>query len=504
MSKGNPSKKRVSSVGRNEKKVHVPSAVTERTTWMKKKPLGQNIYNFPRAIAERDNVVFVPDTNVLMTNPDALFGFEEHNILILWQVLLELDRGKGVEGERGANARQAIEYILSLIERVDRKSVQEGVPIVIPGSTVSNGKKMYFTYPKNDEEVKKYLDSNIPDHKILLEFLEKSRSNGKGKHILVSKDKVMRITAILLGIPVEDYFDDAIPAITHSTVSVPEDVFKESIVTAESREKRMWYQVHATSYPPVVVNSVVLVEGLKSPVLQVMEVKKGTLLMREMINYQRRPILGVTARNVEQSIALNFLLDPEITFIVIEGPAGCGKNFITLLAAFSQIFQGTYTSIVTTRDAVPVGKETGYKKGDETEKMLPWMGGMTDNITHLQELYDLYSLRSKKQEKILLGDFVSLREINSLRGRSFRKTFAILDEGQNSTREQQRLFATRHGEGSKSVCLGNFRQADRKFTLQTSGFARVISIIHGIPWAAYVVMPKVERSRETDFFEKYL
>jgi len=473
-----------------------------------------------RSEEKREGIVFVLDTNVLMTKPESLFGFEEHDVYLPWKVLLELDKNKRGDDERNMNARRAIEYIVTLIERVPRLKIKDGISLVKPGEMVRKKcGKLFIATPNSTDEVKKILDPTIADHAILLEFLEtqnKEKHVGK-KLVLVTKDKVMRILAALLNVPAEDYFADAIDTtkLTPGIHDLPLSVLLRQKKQPEEKAGRQYYTLTGEEVQNVEINEVLSFpadDGFNTIDFQVVEkTSKSEVVARLLIDYRKVHLFGVRARNREQSIALNFLLDPTIKVVILEGPAGSGKNFITLLAAYYQIFyEGRYEQIIATRDAIPVGEQLGFKPGSEEEKMLPWMGGMVDNVSQLQKAVDGHKTRTRKKMhhetdgKTQLDVFLRLIELNSIRGRSFSQSFIIFDENQNSTREQQRLVLTRHGDGSKTVCLGNFRQTDRMLTARTSGFARVISLMGGVPWGVHLVMPKVERSKVAEFFEKNL
>lgn len=470
-----------------------------------------------RVEQDRRDVVFGLDTNVLMTDATTIFKFEEHNIFLPFQVLMELDRGKKGTSERAVQARQAIDFLVQLIESVPKEKIKQGIPLIPPGEKKERKKygKLFFDVPEKSK-VKELLSADNPDHTILLECLKFKENTGSNQRfILVSKDKVMRIISLLIGLPTEDHFDDAINLSNLRTTGVHELPAKfwekQKDLECDFLEQNVSrYKLKGKALEVASVNEFLSIqknaEEPETVDLRITEKPSPQIVIAQnVIDYTKRSIFGIKARNREQSFALNALLDPDIHIVIIEGPAGCGKNFLTLAAAYYQILEKSrYESIVATRDAVPVGKELGYKPGTETQKMLSWMGGMTDNVKRLAMLH---KKKIGEDASVKFGDFVDyleILELNSMRGRSLHDTFLIFDENQNSNRAQQRLILTRAAVNTKIVCLGNFRQADTLLTSRTSGLARVIAVSRGWKRAAHIVMHKGERSEVASYYEKYL
>jgi PhoH-like ATPase len=97
-------------------------------------------------------------------------------------------------------------------------------------------------------------------------------------------------------------------------------------------------------------------------------------------------VWGVNARNREQNFALNLLMDPEIDFVTILGPAGTGKTLLTLAAGLMQTLESNrFAEIIMTRVTIPLGEDIGFLPGTEEEKMEPWMGALMDNLEVLTQ-----------------------------------------------------------------------------------------------------------------------
>jgi PhoH-like ATPase len=106
------------------------------------------------------------------------------------------------------------------------------------------------------------------------------------------------------------------------------------------------------------------------------------LTLRQVTNYTtRKEVYGIHARNQEQNLALNHLMDPDIDFVSLLGPAGTGKTLLTLAAALEQTMEDKrFEEVIFTRATVPMGEDIGFLPGTEDEKMSPWMGALFDNL----------------------------------------------------------------------------------------------------------------------------
>ena len=183
---------------------------------------------------------------------------------------------------------------------------------------------------------------------------------------------------------------------------------------------------------------------------------------------ERHSIWGITARNREQNFALNLLLDPEIDFVTILGPAGTGKTLLTLAAGLAQTLEtNRYSEIIMTRVTIPLGEDIGFLPGTEEEKMEPWMGALMDNLEVLTQSQEGGNW-GRAATNDLLRNRIKIRSLNFMRGRTFLNRFLILDEAQNLTPKQMKALVTRAGPGTKLVCLGNIAQIDTPYLTETT------------------------------------
>nr|AGC09634.1 putative PhoH family protein [uncultured bacterium] len=215
---------------------------------------------------------------------------------------------------------------------------------------------------------------------------------------------------------------------------------------------------------------------------------------------ERHSIWGITARNREQNFALNLLLDPEIDFVTILGPAGTGKTLLTLAAGLAQTLESNrYSEIIMTRVTIPLGEDIGFLPGTEEEKMEPWMGALMDNLEVLTQSQEGGNW-GRAATNDLLRNRIKIRSLNFMRGRTFLNRFLILDEAQNLTPKQMKALVTRAGPGTKIICLGNVAQIDTPYlTETTSGLTYVVNRFRGWGHSGHITLLRGERSRLADF-----
>ena len=178
------------------------------------------------------------------------------------------------------------------------------------------------------------------------------------------------------------------------------------------------------------------------------------------------------ARTLNQATYLDSIATNDITFGI--GPAGTGKTYLAVAMAVDALQRSAVQRIVLTRPAVEAGERLGYLPGDLAQKIDPY----------LRPLYDaLYDLMGYEQvQKALERQTIEIAPLAFMRGRTLNTAFVILDEAQNTTPEQMKMFLTRIGFGSKAVVTGDVSQIDLPKT-QLSGLIdaeRVLKRVKGI------------------------
>ena len=178
------------------------------------------------------------------------------------------------------------------------------------------------------------------------------------------------------------------------------------------------------------------------------------------------------ARTPNQAIYLDSMTSHDITFGI--GPAGTGKTYLAVACAVDALERSAVQRIVLTRPAVEAGERLGFLPGDLTQKIDPYLRPLYD------ALYDLMGY--DKVHKAFERQMLEVAPLAFMRGRTLNNAFVILDEAQNTTTEQMKMFLTRIGFGSKAVVTGDASQIDLPKT-QLSGLIdaeRVLQRVQGI------------------------
>ena len=172
---------------------------------------------------------------------------------------------------------------------------------------------------------------------------------------------------------------------------------------------------------------------------------------RENIEYIiKTPKKSVIPRSEKQKNYIRALKESDI--VISAGPAGTGKTFLAVAVALTMLLEKKIERIILSRPAVEAGERLGFLPGDMREKVDPYLRPLYDS------LYDLLDFE-KIQKKIEVGD-IEIAPLAFMRGRTLKNSFAILDEAQNATDTQIKMFLTRIGENSKIVINGDPSQID--------------------------------------------
>jgi len=186
-----------------------------------------------------------------------------------------------------------------------------------------------------------------------------------------------------------------------------------------------------------------------------------------MIRTRRKTIVP---RSAVQAHYMRSLSRDDIIFAL--GPAGTGKTYLAVAQAVSQLISGSVQRLILSRPAVEAGEKIGFLPGDMKEKVDPF----------LRPLYDaLYDCMPPEQvERHIASGVIEIAPIAFMRGRTLADAFVILDEAQNTTREQMKMFLTRFGQNARMVIAGDPRQVDIPGGDRMSGLADAVDKLEGI------------------------
>ena len=183
----------------------------------------------------------------------------------------------------------------------------------------------------------------------------------------------------------------------------------------------------------------------------------------------------VTPRTVGQKRYVDAIRDNTITFGI--GPAGTGKTYLAVAIAAAALMRREVGRIILTRPAVEAGERLGFLPGDLAAKVDPYLRPLFD------ALYDM--LEAERVEASFERGQIEVAPLAFMRGRTLNDSFIILDEAQNTTREQMQMFLTRLGYGSRMVVTGDITQIDLP-PAQRSGLVAVPDVLEGVEDIAFV------------------
>lgn len=426
--------------------------------------------------------LYILDTNVLIHDPKSMLHFAGAHVGIPVMVLEELDKFKNEGTERGRNAREAIRQLDFLREKGSLgKGIKldngEIIQVLFFDQTIFKGKLPLFLRPGDNEIIL-----------AALSFMQQGWDV-----IFISKDLNARVKADALGITTEDYVKEKVTEKEFYQgwirVDVPAVELKRelpSILSTLAKEKE------------VGVNEFVLVESHHNQHNYRVFRYYGDHFKPVLLPHFNWPL---NARNAQQLMALDLLLDPAIQFICLFGPAGTGKTFLVLLAALHEIvFNKRYERLLISRPVVPLGHDIGYLPGTVGEKLQNWMLPIYDNMDyithtindkkapelHTQQLGAMYNVHGKhhKQkhkknnkkssipsislEDLLHKGIISMEAITYMRGRSIPYQYILIDEAQNLNPHEIKTLVSRAGEGSKIILTGDPYQIDSPYLDFTS------------------------------------
>jgi phosphate starvation-inducible PhoH-like protein len=194
-------------------------------------------------------------------------------------------------------------------------------------------------------------------------------------------------------------------------------------------------------------------------------------LVSPMLKTRRHDLRGRTPHQIQY---LKAVLEHDISFGI--GPAGTGKTYLAVACAVDALERDAVKRIILTRPAVEAGERLGFLPGDFAQKVDPYLRPLYD------ALYDL--LGFDRTQKLFEKQVIEIAPLAFMRGRTLNHAFVILDEAQNTTAEQMKMFLTRIGFGSKAVVTGDVTQVDLHKT-QRSGLVDAMQVLKDVRGIAF-------------------
>jgi PhoH-like ATPase len=418
--------------------------------------------------------VFVLDANVLLLDPEAIFKFPRHEVVIPVTVLEELDKLKRAPGELGKNSRAAIRELAAL-KTIGSGDLHVGVRLENE-ATVRVLLEMTTDYSKG-------LAMTISDNKILMSayYLHE-----QGKRVVfVSKDFAARIKAEAIGLEAEDYenlkfsYDAIAKGLRHFEIdkALIDHFYKDSFIEQE---------IH-----PFRPNEYTV---LTSPEHSSAVARYDTHQKRLVPLIKIPGMWGIKPRNVEQKCAVDALLRDDVKLVTLLGPAGTGKTLIALACGLRKVFdEGIYSKILISRPIVPLGRDIGFLPGTKEEKLSSWMQPIFDNLELLCASIGTES--SDTLSWVLESKKIEMEAVTYIRGRSLPKMYFIIDEAQNLTPHEIKTIISRAGEGTKVVLAGDPTQIDNPYLDKNSnGLTYTVGKFTNSALHGHIYLEKTERS----------
>jgi PhoH-like ATPase len=418
---------------------------------------------------------FLLDTNVLLHDSFALEAFDEHNIILTVDVLEELDRFKREKDERGRNARRVIRQIDDLRSS---GNLREGVKL-------PDGGQLFVLVDDYTEHLPRGMDSHIPDNRILASAIY--LSDNKIDVTFVTKDINARVKGDALGIRSED--------LLRSTVDYDQLYNGLSEVECSAEDIDRFYAGEEIQVDhEFLANEGVMLKNAANPKQTALGIWRADTNRIEKLLHEEAHPWGLRALNLEQHIAFELLLRPDIQLVTMLGQAGTGKTLLALAVGLQMVAeQKAYRRIMVSRPIMPLGKDIGYLPGTKEEKMETWMEPIFDN---LQFLIDPQMEKSADKVNYLFDTgLIEVEAVTYIRGRSLPQLYMIIDEAQNLTPHEVKTVVSRAGRDTKVILTGDANQIDNPYLdASSNGLTYVVEKFKNESIYGHITLTKSERS----------
>lgn len=395
----------------------------------------------------------VLDTSVLVADPDAVLEFSGCALKVPLTVVEELDGLKTRTDSVGQTARQALRRIESLRTDAGGSLVE---PLALPhGGTLA----IVLNGVNHSLLAEHYLDPSKPDNRIIGAALG-LRHRGTTVEV-VSNDAALRIKAAHVGLAAKEYVP--VPAYGRDGDAPGWRTLEGldgALIDRLFEERRIDVSQLGDSVVLYDNEFAVLRAGKQSALTR----RKGdqVVLLR-----QNHEAFDLKPRNTEQRLALDLLLDPSVSVVALDGPAGTGKTLLAIAAGLEQVWNHPatrrYERMAIYRPLVAVGRqEVGYLPGTLEEKLDPWMGAIHDAVVAMSD-GRRKGAADETITQVTAEGRLTMESVTHLRGRSLHSAWILVDEAQNLEPSLAKTVLTRAAEGTKVVFTGDTSQIDAPF-----------------------------------------
>ena len=407
------------------------------------------------------------DTSVLLSDPRAVFRFDEHDVVIPLVVIIELE-AKRTHPELGYFARQALRMLDDF--RVDFGRLDERIPLNDEGGTLR--------IELNHSDLSRLpAGMQLGDNDTRILAVARNLAAEGRDVVVVSKDLPLRVKASTLGLQAEEYRAELV--LSTGWTGIEEVEVGSSVVNELYDNERIELDL-ARDLP--CNTGVVLISERGSALARVTPDKRLRLVRGD------REAFGLHGRSAEQRIALDLLLDPDIGIVSLGGRAGTGKSALALCAGLEAVLERQqHRKVVVFRPLFAVGgQELGYLPGSEHEKMSPWGQAVFDTLGAITT--------SEVVDEVLDRGMLEVLPLTHIRGRSLHDAFVIVDEAQSLERNVLLTVLSRIGQNSRVVLTHDVAQRDNLRVGRHDGVVAVVEKLKGHPLFAHVTLTRSERS----------
>lgn len=493
-------------------------------------------YSYVSGVRVVERKIFVLDTSAIMSLVQDITTFRDfdvpafagvlgdNEIVIPRVVLDELDKLRHDPGEKSKTALEAsrqLEYYSTLGCLVDGVETEKG------------GTLRIAPRPTTEKVIAWGLKANVADHEILATAIEIEDSLARRvigdeeldeepitppEVVIITQDRILRVLArSVYEVKAEELKSICAPDLEQ------ERGYHRIEVDGEELDRILEEGVYDTLHQPY-VNEFFHIVDRDNPevhycyaISRESGVKKAEIIDRTKVDYLK--VAGeVMGRNVRQKLLLWTLMgagepDPAapngVRLITVSGPAGSGKSFLTLAAAWERLERGHFDRIIITRPIVEVGSSSlGFLPGTLEEKLKPWGGPIEDNLRAIVQVPSQDEGRRGEKRGVQrsvrpfdakawleMENRLELVPLAYIRGRTFRRCFVILEEAQNLERGPLKVLLTRLGEGSIVVVLGDRSQIDNQFlSKRNNGLVHAVNAFRHWPQSVHLFLDQIVRS----------